>query len=430
MKKRITGIGLIFLVGMIFFISCNKKMVCSTLSLTSLNSESAQKKPYLLLISLDGFRWDYVEKYRPPNLSAFVDKGVKAESLVPTFPSKTFPNHYSIATGMYPDKHGILGNVFKSYENGVNFSYKNKTTATDGRFYKGSPIWLEANKARMVTASYFFVGTEAGIQGDYPTYYHTFDPSIKNEDGVDQAINWLEMPEEKKPHLILMYFGDMDKTGHDYGPGNEGKIKEALFELDKSLGDLFKRVEATGLPVNTIIVSDHGMSDLSTSKIIPTETIINDSLYSYLDNGTIVNIHPNEGVDIEEVIAYLKPKKAHFKLYRTDKTPGFEYKPKNENWGSIQLVADYGYYFLPKARKESFIKREIKHIGVHGYDASNKEMHGIFYANGPAFKKNGYSIPSLENIHIYPLMCEILGLPIPKHIDGKLNKIKDVLLSD
>ncbi len=404
-------------------------MLGSPQSIATSNSKAAQEKPYLLLISLDGFRWDYMDKYKPPNLSAFIDNGVSAESLVPTFPSKTFPNHYSIATGLYPDKHGILGNVFSSNENGVDFSYKDKTTATDGRFYKGSPIWLEANKANMVTASYFFVGTEAAIQGVHPTYYHTFDPSIKNKDRVNQALDWLEMPEEKKPHLILMYFGDMDKTGHDYGPGNEEKIKEALFELDKSLGDLFKGVEATGLPVNILIVSDHGMSDLSTSKIIPTETILNDSLYLALDNGTIVNIHPKEGVEIEEVMAHLKPKEAYFKVYRTEKTPGFEYKPKNRDWGGIQLVADYGYYFLPKARKESFMKREIKTIGVHGYDAKNKEMHGIFYANGPAFK-NGFNISSLENIHIYPLMCEILGLPIPKRIDGKLNKVKSVLKND
>jgi len=426
MTKRITGIVLIFLMGMLSVISCNKKVVSLTQSRTTSNSKAAQKKPYLLLISLDGFRWDYLEKYKPPNLSAFVENGVKAESLLPSFPSKTFPNHYSIATGMYPDKHGILGNTYYSYEKGLVFNYKNKTTAIDGSFYKGSPIWLEANKANMVTASYFFVGTEADIQGIHPTYYHIFDPNIENEVRVAQALGWLDMPEDTKPHLIMMYFGDMDKIGHDFGPSRDEKLKKALFDLDKNLGDLFKGVAATGLPVNIIIVSDHGMVDQATANLIPTESIMNDSLFLTVDNGSIVNIHPKKDVAIDALVQYFKRKEDHFKVYTTENTPGFEYSPKNKDWGAIQLIPDYGYYFLPKARIELIYKNKVKTIGVHGYDSKYEDMHGIFYANGPAFK-NEYMLPPVKNIHIYPLMCEILGLKLPKTIDGDLNQVKSVL---
>jgi len=426
MTKRITGIVLILIMGMLTVISCNKKVVSSPQILTTSNSKAAQKKPYLLLISLDGFRWDYLEKYKPPNLIAFVENGVKAESLIPAYPSKTFPNHYSIATGMYPDKHGILGNTYYSYEKGLAFNYKNKTTAIDGSFYKGSPIWLEANKANMVTASYFFVGTEADIQGIHPTYCHIFDPSIENEVRVAQALGWLDMPEETKPHLIMMYFGDMDKIGHDFGPSQDEKLKKALFDLDKNLGDLFEGVAATGLPVNIIIVSDHGMVDQATANLIPTESIKNDSLFLTVDNGSIVNIHPKKGVSIDSLVQYFKRKEDHFKVYTTENTPGFEYSPKNRDWGAIQLVPDYGYYFLPKARIELFYKNEFKTIGVHGYDTKYEDMHGIFYANGPAFKK-GFTTPPIEIIDIYPLMCEILGLKIPETIDGDLNQVKRVL---
>ena len=190
------------------------------------NSKASLEKPYVILISLDGFRWDYVEKYKPPHLSNFIKNGVKAESLIPSFPSKTFPNHYTIATGMYPDKHGIIGNSFFSYKKNTTYKLGNRETVEDGTFYGGTPIWILADKNQMVSASYFFVGSEADIQGKHPTYYKIYDGSIKNETRVTQALNWLALPKEKRPHLITMYFSDMDDTGHDFGPNNDTEIKK------------------------------------------------------------------------------------------------------------------------------------------------------------------------------------------------------------
>ena len=403
--------------------SCNRAILKAV---TTVNSRSSIEKPYLLLISLDGFRWDYVEKYSPPNLSAFIANGVKAAALIPSYPSKTFPNHYTIATGLYPDKHGILGNTFYSYEKGLVFNKSNQEQVVDGSFYKGSPIWIEANKANMVTASYFFVGTEAAIRGIKPTYYYKFDGSVKNEVRISQAIKWLELPAETRPHLITLYFGDMDKVGHKFGPAHDEELKKALFALDNNLADLFKGVAETGLPVNIIIVSDHGMADQSTANLIPIEAIENDSLFLTVDNGSIVNIHPKKDIETDVVLQYLKQKEDHFKVYKTKNTPGFEYSPANKDWGAIQLIPDVGYYFLAKKSKASLIKNDVKTIGVHGYDTKYKDMHGIFYANGPAFK-SGYVIPPVKNIHIYPLMCKLLGLKIPKTIDGNLNEIKSVL---
>lgn len=416
----------VFIIGMISLISCNKKILIPSNSITKTNSKSAQKKPYLILISLDGFRWDYVEKYHPPNLTSFIKNGVKAESLIPSFPTKTFPNHYTIATGLYPDNHGILGNIFYDYKKDTIFNKRNLEMSEDGSFYGGSPIWVEANKANMVTASYFFVGTEADIQGIRPTYFYKFDGSVKNEAKINQALEWMNLPDESRPHLMTLYFSDLDKVGHRFGTSQDEKLEKALLQLDKNLGDLFKGLSATGHPVNIFIVSDHGMINQTTANFIPTESIENDDLYLSIDNGSIVNIHPKKGIDVDYIYNYLKKKEDDFKVYKTNKTPGFEYSPKNKNWGEIQLIPDFGYSFLDQRRIGLIVNNGVTTIGIHGIDSKYKEMHGIFYANGPAFKE-GYEIPSVKNIHIYPLMCKVLGLEIPKSIDGNINQIKSVL---
>jgi predicted AlkP superfamily pyrophosphatase or phosphodiesterase len=419
---------LILIIGVLFLVSCksNSKLVSSV---PTINSKASLKKPYLILISLDGFRWDYVDKYAPPNISNFIKNGVKSASLIPSFPSKTFPNHYTIATGMYPDKHGIIGNSFYSHKNDAFYKIRDRKMVTDGSFYEGSPIWVQADKEKMVSASYFFVGSEANIQGRKPTYYYEYDGSVKNETRVTQALNWLAMPKKERPHMISLYFSDMDDVGHKYGPENESEIKKALFKLDTNLGNLFKGVKATGLPVNIMIVSDHGMTTVSNKNYISIEKVTNNSLYTVINNGAIVNILPKKDVSIDSIIQFLKTKEDNFKVYKTENTPGFEYTPKNKDWGAVQVIPDFGYYFLAPKAISSKLKMTNTTSGVHGYDPKYKDMHGIFYANGPAFKKD-YVTSSLKNIHLYPIMCKILGLKTPSNIDGDLNQIKDVLKSD
>lgn len=426
MRKLILNI--ILGISTLFIISC-KSNSTTVNSEATINSKTALKKPYVILISLDGFRWDYVERFNPPHISNFIKNGVKAQSLIPSFPSKTFPNHYTIATGMYPDNHGIIGNSFYSYKKDKLYRLGDRETVEDGTFYNGTPIWVAAEKAKMLSASFFFVGTEADIQGIHPTYYYNFDNSIKNEVRVKQALDWLALPPKSRPHLITMYFSDMDNTGHSYGPNSNEKLKETLFALDKHLGDLFDGVKKTGLPVNIIIVSDHGMATIPIANYIPIETLENKDLFHTLNNGAIVNIHPKENVSIDTIYNFLKNKEQHFKVFKTEDTPGFEYTPKNRDWGEIQVLPDYGYYFISSkgiaARKQGVNKI----FGVHGYGPKHKDMHGIFYANGPAFK-NDYTINSFENIHIYPLMSKILGLEILNNIDGDLNRVKSVLQSN
>lgn len=425
MTKRKFTYGMILIIGSLILISCNKKTSIINSQVT-VNSKSSLEKPYLMLISLDGFRWDYVERFKPPHLTEFINSGVKAASLVPSFPSKTFPNHYTIATGMYPDNHGILGNLFYSYEKKKTYNIRSREMVEDGSFYGGTPIWIQAAKAGMVTASYFFVGTEANIQGIWPTYYYKFDGSINKEVRVDQALKWLNLPENERPHLITMYFSDMDNTGHRFGPNADEKLKESLIDLDEVLGSLFNGVKETGLPVNIILVSDHGMLEVPIENYIPVEMVKNDDLFLTVNNGSIVNIHPHNSEMLDSIYRYIKEKENNFKTYKTENTPNFEYKPNNKNWGAIQVVPDKGFYFIDIRTIGLKKSSSRKVFGQHGFDPKLKEMHGIFYANGPAFK-TGHVAPSVKNIHIYPLMCTILGIDIPKNIDGKLKPLKGVL---
>ncbi|WKD85879.1 Alkaline phosphatase PhoV [Polaribacter huanghezhanensis] len=426
MIKRIFKYSFLVAISCLLFFSCQSKQVISVNGVTVINSKAAQEKPYLILISLDGFRWDYVDRFKPLYLSSFIANGVKAASIIPSFPSKTFPNHYTIATGMYPDKNGIVGNSFYSSDKKEVYSIGNRKLVQEGRFYKGTPIWIAANNAQMVTASYFFVGTEANIQGIKPTYYKDYDGGVKNETRVNQAIDWLQLPAEKRPHLITMYFSDMDDAGHDNGPNNDEKLKQKLFALDVNLGSLFDKVKKTGLPVNIIIVSDHGMAEVKASNYISVDQLKDDTRYLTVDNGAIVYIYPKDDSDEETIYQDLKKKENHFKVYKTADTPGFEYTPTNKDWGTIQVVPDVGYYFARDKKIAAISKYPDKVFGVHGYLPSFKDMHGIFYANGPAFKK-GYEIPSVKNIHVYPLMSKILSLEVPATVDGRLDSIKNVL---
>ena len=390
------------------------------------NNRAALEKPYLILISLDGYRWDYTERFQPPNILTFINDGVEAESLIPCFPSKTFPNHYTIATGMYPNNHELVDNSFYSYEKNDVYKISHREKVEDGTWYGGTPIWVQAAKSGMVTASYFFVGSEADIQGIRPNYYYIYDGSVNNRDRVDQVLKWLKMPGKKRPHFIATYFSDMDDIGHKVGPNNDAELRKTLMALDQDLGILFSGLKKSKLPVNVMIVSDHGMYEIPTEKYLPVEYIENDELYKTVSNGAIVHIYPNEDTQIDSIFNYLKNKEKNFKVYKTASTPQFEIKIDNQNYGAIQIVPNVGWYFTSQ-RNIGFKKRLDKSAnGEHGLDPDLKEMHAIFYANGPAFKNN-VKTGSVKNIHLYPLMCKLLGIEVPANIDGDLNELKHIL---
>jgi len=390
------------------------------------NLPKHDKTPYTILVSLDGYRWDYNERLKPPNLTKFANNGVQAKSLIPCFPSKTFPNHYSIATGMYPENHNLVNNSFYDPAKKEVYQISNRPLIEDGSWYKGTPIWVQAMKSGMVTASFFFVGSEADVQGMRPTYFYRYDKSIANEKRVQQALDWLKLPTAERPHLITMYFSDMDDTGHLYGPNNEEELTATLEDLDTNLGQLFDGVTALDIPVNIIVVSDHGMAEVPINQLIPIESIKNEEDYQTVTVGSAVHLYLEEDADETVVFEQLKKKEKNFTVYKTAESPFYKNNPTNPRLGDFLIIPDYGYYFKT-LMQIGLLKRSTKVVlGHHGYDPKIKDLQGIFYANGPAFK-SGITIESFENIHIYPLICEMMGLEVPEEVDGKLEVLQEVL---
>jgi len=401
--------------------SCQRRLAPDSTA----NNPAAEPQ-YLILISMDGFRWDYLDRFQPPHLSRFVQEGVRAESMISCFPSKTFTNHYSIATGMYPDHHGLVDNNF--YDAGKNLVYGmgRRELVQDGSWYGGTPIWVRAAQKGLKTASFFFVGSEADIQGVRPHYYYNYDGTIPNEKRVQQALDWLRMPEAERPRLITLYFSDMDDQGHRYGPNADDKLREKLMALDSTLGKLFDGLDSIQLPVNVIFVSDHGMAEVPVKNLLPIEPIENEDQYITVNSGALAHLYLRDTSTTEAVYQNLKAAEKHYKIYRTAETPYFETPPTNARWGNFIVVPDSGYY-LVNARTMGFRQRSGDVVvGEHGFDPERREMHGIFFARGPVFRQ-AWVAPSFKNIHVYPLMCRILGIEAPADIDGKAEVLAPVL---
>ncbi|EAZ80219.1 alkaline phosphatase family protein [Algoriphagus machipongonensis] len=397
-----------------------------------LSFSQEKKEPVVILISLDGFRYDYVERFQPENISRFISSGTSAKSLIPSFPTKTFPNHYTIATGMRPEHHGIVDNSFYNPEKDQEYRINKREVITDGSWYGGTPLWVLAEKNGMKSASYFFVGSEADVQKTRPSYYFDYDGRVKNLTRISQVFEWLQMPDSLKPRMITMYFSDMDDVGHMYGAENDKKLSERLDRLDKELGSLFEGVKSLGQDVNIIIVSDHGMANVTKDTYIPLDKITEGVSGRVVNSGALAHIYLDDPNEKMKAIKLMKKKEAGFVVFdSSDENYYKDVSVYGDRIGDIILLADLGNYFMENEEYREVISRRMRIDettvrGTHGFSQKYPEMHGIFYANGPQIKE-GLKIGSFENIHIYPLICEILGLPLPEDIDGNLEVLQPIL---
>lgn len=317
----------IILLVILFLVSCNKQT-------TRLSTPQSHEKPYVILISLDGYRYDYMDRFDPPNMRMRVRNGTKAASLIPCFPSKTFPNHYSIATGMYPERHGIVGNSFYDTEKDGVYKISDREKVRNGAWYSGTPIWVHAEKNGVTSASYFFVGSDADIQGTYPTYYKVYDGKVPNRDRTKQVIEWLKLPKAQRPHLITMYFSDIDSKGHRVGPYNDKALNESIQEIDAILGDFFSELDQLKLLINIVIVSDHGMVTVPMENNIPMEKFLEDENYLTVNNGTYFHVYPKrESMDLDSLGQVFKAKSEHIKVYKTEDAPYYTSNRSNPQTG-------------------------------------------------------------------------------------------------
>ena len=362
----------------------------------------ADRDDYVLLISFDGFRYDYLDKTETPNFDYFVARGVHAKSLVPVFPSLTFPNHYSIATGAYSNSHRILSNSFFSKTLDKTYSMRDSESVQDGSFYGMEPIWVTAEKEGINTATYFWIGSEAEINGYRPSIYKKYDGSISFESRVDSVVAWFRMPEDRRPHLSMLYFSEPDYSGHRYGTDSD-EIIYSIKEMDLLLGYIVDQLRTLDIynKLNIIIVSDHGMTNLDRSKVILLDEYMNLDQYNLILGPSISSLN----FKIDEDIIKIDKDIAHLSIFDKGNIPT-EYHFENKDFPDYLFVADEGWFISTTSNiknKKSFP------MGMHGYISENIDMHGIFMASGPSFN-NGVLVDSFENINIYPLICRTLNI--------------------
>ena len=377
----------------------------------------------VLLISLDGFRWDYLDKVETPNFHRFLQNGVRAEGFIPAFPSKTFPNHFTEVTGLYPEHHGVVANnmydpIFK-----VRYSLRNRAEVTNGRWYDGLPIWVTLEKTGRITAPFFWPGSEAAIGGVRPTYYVQFQHDMPHLERIARVLHWMDLPEPKRPWFFTLYFSDADDAGHRYGPDSP-ELAEAVQTIDRSLGILLDSLAARHWEdwLNIIITSDHGMATTSRNRVILLDDLINPDLLNAVDYSPVLAMWP-DSANLETVYRTLKGAHPHLHVYQKSEIPErFHYRAHrrippliglaDEGWS----IATRAYYARNPARFDG---------GNHGYDNQLRSMWGIFLARGPAFRRD-LRIPPVENIHLYDLLCTILQVT-PEPNDGNFSLARQVL---
>ena len=386
------------------------------------NSDRHLDAPYVILISFDGFRWDYPGRFETPNFDRVAEAGTRAERLIPIFPTKTFPSHYSIATGMYAETHGLVGNRFWSAERDDVYSLGDREAVEDGSWYRGEPIWVTAERQGMVSASFFFVGSEAAIGGVRPTYCRRFDAGIPNDDRVDGVLGWLRLPPRERPHVVTLYFGEVDRAGHDFGPDSE-EMRAAISIVDDALGRLLDGIEALphGDKVNVVLVSDHGMmfvpaeaNDLIDLSLLPGVRMEEGGPYASI----FVEGDAQRKRNVRDSLAAMVPLNA---VYLREEVPErFRYST-DPNIGDIVIIAAPGRQV--RSADRAFRLRDFYN---HGWDNLTPEMAGILLAAGPQIAEGAVTGPT-EAVHIYPLIAEILGLEPNPEIDGELEAIKGFL---
>lgn len=382
-------------------------------------------KPTVILLSLDGFRADYLEKYPSPILNKLAREGVRARWMIPSFPSKTFPNHYTMATGLYPEHHGIVENNI--YDFGAVFTLNKREEVENPRWWLGEPIWVTAQKQKQIAASYFFPGTETAIQGVKPTFYRAFNGKVPNEMRVDKLLAWFDLPVEKRPTMMTLYFSDVDDAGHEFSPDAE-ETKYAVANVDRLVGNLYDGLKQRKIAdkVNLIIVSDHGMATVNQSNVVNLEDYFDlKDAEQILWTGEIVQIFPLEN-KLEEIAAKLKSV-ANATCWKKSEIPERFHYNEGNRIAPIVCSANEGWVLTNTERFEEAKKREgfERPHGAHGYDNQLESMRALFIAHGAAFKRKQIAEP-FANVEIYNLMCRILGLTPAKN-DGDYEKVRSLL---
>ena len=404
------------------------KLILSVFSLITVSycncPDSFQISPHkLLLISFDGFRWDYLQRKNTnlPHFENLISSGVKAKWIEDIFVTQTFPNHYTIVTGLYEESHGIVANKF--YDPVLNKTFK--MSSTEDEFWGGEPIWVTNQLHNHQSGVYFWVGSEAKEKNIHPTIYEPYDASVPWTDRVDTVVNWLvNGNEDGEINLALLYFNQPDHDGHKYGPESD-EVTETIKRCDNITGYLVEQLKLYNLfsDINIIITSDHGMTELSQNRTVNIDKYVDQNdVFKIIDYGTGAGVWPssNEADAIDKLYKSLKGIGNHVQVYKKDEIPDRYHYSNNVRIPPILLVPDDGWWINYNS--------SLQLNGSHGYDNDLLDMHPFFISHGPSFKQN-YTSEPFSSVHIYSLMCHLLGFP-PAPNNGSLQNIRHILNND
>lgn len=399
---------------------------CEQTKSGSQSSDSETPSSPVLLISLDGFRWDYLDRYEAPHLKQLAEVGVRADALIPVFPTETFPNHYTQVTGLYPVHHGIISNTMYDPEFDATFSLSNEKAIRSARWWEGEPIWVTAEKQGKTAATYFWPGSEAPIQGERPTHWVPYDGSVPGSKRVDQVLSWLTLPEAERPDFLTLYFSAVDHAGHVHGPDSP-EVAEAIRQVDRHLGRLIAGLKEHALydRINLLVVSDHGMAATSPERAIVLDDYIDLGDVRVVDYSPVLMMRPKSG-KADSVYEALRGAHPHLSLYRRGELPDTLHFSGHRRIPPLVGLADEGWSITTRRRLAN--NRARLEGGTHGYPPSVRSMHGLFIAHGPSFRERA-TVPAFSSVHLYALMAALLNVTPAPH-DGSLEAVRAVLHPD
>lgn len=392
----------------------------STPTSTASPTQTETKAPVTILVSIDGFRADYLDRGVTPNLSALAAAGISS-AMRPSYPSKTFPNHWTLVTGLRPDRTGIVANkMLDAARPGDTF-----TMASDDPFWwnAAEPIWVTAEKAGIRTATAFWPGSNVAWGGERskdwpnpitggkrPEDWLQFNQALSDRQRVDSVIDWLRRPAETRPRFVTLYFDEVDTAGHEYGPDDQ-RTTDTVANVDKAIGRLRDELAKLGQPANLVIVADHGMAPIAQDRLIVLDTFSNPDDYDVVEDGVYASINPkaDKQAAVEKVL--LGAHGPHLTCYRKAELPERLHYGKNPRVPAILCLPDAGWTVVvhpPKHKVEG---------GAHGYDNDAPEMRALFIASGPAIKPIG-RIPTFDNVDVAPLLRDLIGLAPGQGLDG------------
>ena len=388
------------------------------------NRAEHRDKPYVILVSFDGFHPDYFDRFDLPNFRRAAARGVRARAMMPVFPSLTFPNHYSLVTGLYAEHHGIVANAFYDPDRKAAYSFRDGKSVTDGTWYRGEPIWVTAETQGMVSACFFWPGSEAAIKGVRPTFWNTYDDSIPDEQRVRTILEWLRLPADRRPHLMTLYFARLDVVSHRHAL-DAPAIGEAARSLDRTLGLLLDGIDALPIAdrVYVLLTSDHGMVDTPAGQILPLGAVVDTSGLRVGYSGAVTGLHVEGGAaKAADLRDRINARLTHGRAYlRAELPERYRYRA-DPRAGDVVIVMDESWMLTHTSLAALLPGR----WGRHGWDPALPSMQALFVLAGPGIPR-GKVLPTIDAVDVYPLMTELLGLKAAVGIDGRAGKVRELL---